>query len=634
MKEENINQIEETQPDTPEEKKKEKTAYQITRADRQGIKKKARKVVKSHYLLLVVLCLIAVMYGTEFSYVKDMTDGLHSLITGQEVESGEKDVTLSNVTGGKKVYEDLTKNDLEAGKEDADKQMQEYEEGELGGIVGRQRGNLAPIVNVVSSGRLYVILVEGLRTIFDSSSSVATGIFIVLSMILSAFVWIFIKNMYQVVLRRAFLESRLYEKLPVGHLLHFKTAKRWKRTAMTLFLTEVFYVLWSFTIVGGIIKRYSYFLVPYIAAENPDIKPREAINLSRRMMNGHKWECFKIEFSFIGWMLLGFATFGGVELFYGLPYRIATFTEYYSVLRERAKAEGVEGTERLNDIYLFEKAEESFLRASYPDIEEQKKYIDEHRITLTGVHGWLVRNMGLWIGHTDQLADYEDLDSRRAQISEERAAIKGRVYPQRLNPLMDSNATLELRKLRYVRPYTIWSLILAFIFFSFVGWLWEVSLHLIKDGVFVNRGVFHGPWLPIYGGGLVMILIVLARFRKKPQVEIALIVVLCGIVEYFTSLFLELSAGMRWWDYTGYFLNLNGRICAEGLLVFALGGAAVVYLAMPLLDSLWMKLNKKILVPLCIGLLAIFVADWIYSHYVPNVGEGITDYEDFEEVEE
>ena len=634
MKEENINQIEETQPDTPEKEKKEKTAYQITRADRQGIKKKARKVVKSHYLLLVVLCLIAVMYGTEFSYVKDMTDGLHSLITGQEVESGEKDVTLSNVTGGKKVYEDLTKNDLEAGKEDADKQMQEYEEGELGGIVGRQRGNLAPIVNVVSSGRLYVILVEGLRTIFDSSSSVATGIFIVLSMILSAFVWIFIKNMYQVVLRRAFLESRLYEKLPVGHLLHFKTAKRWKRTAMTLFLTEAFYVLWSFTIVGGIIKRYSYFLVPYIAAENPDIKPREAINLSRRMMNGHKWECFKIEFSFIGWMLLGFATFGGVELFYSLPYRIATFTEYYSVLRERAKAEGVEGTERLNDIYLFEKAEESFLRASYPDVEEQKKYIDEHRITLTGVHGWLVRNMGLWIGHTDQLADYEDLDSRRVQIAEERAAIKGRVYPQRLNPLMDSNATLEIRKLRYVRPYTIWSLILAFIFFSFIGWLWEVSLHLIKDGVLVNRGVFHGPWLPIYGGGLVMILIVLARFRKKPQVEIALIVVLCGIVEYFTSLFLELSAGMRWWDYTGYFLNLNGRICAEGLLVFALGGAAVVYLAMPLLDSLWMKLNKKILVPLCIGLLAIFVADWIYSHYVPNVGEGITDYEDFEEVEE
>ena len=631
MKEENINQLEEMQP-APEEQTA--PSDQVKHPERKAFKKRARKVVKGHYVLLVILCMIAVMYGTEFSFVKDMTNGLYDKITGQETDPNGKDYSLSNVQGGKKVYQDLTQNDLEAGEKDADKQMDEYEEGELGGIVGRQRGTLAPIVNVVSSGRLYVIIVRGIRTIFDSSSSAATTVFIILSIILSAAVWIFIKNMYQVVLRRAFLESRLYEKVPVGHLLHFKAVKRWTRTAMTLFLTDVFFVLWSLTIVGGIIKRYSYFLVPYIAAENPDIKPREAIKLSRRMMNGHKWECFKIEISFIGWMALGFATFGISELFWSLPYRLATFSEYYDDLRKKGKEKAIEGTDRLNDIWLFEHADEAFLRASYPDVEEQKKYIDEHRITLTGAHGWLVRNMGLWIGHTDQLADYEDLDSRRAQIAEERAAIKGRVYPQRLNPMMDHSATLEMRKLAYLRPYTIWSLILAFFAFSFVGWLWEVSLHLIKDGEFVNRGVFHGPWLPIYGGGLVMILIVLARFRKNPQVEILLIVVLCGIVEYFTSLFLELSSGMRWWDYTGYFLNLNGRICAEGLLVFALGGAAVVYMAMPLLDSLWMKLKRKILIPLCIGLLVIFVADWIYSHYVPNVGEGITDYEDFEEVED
>ena len=34
--------------------------------------------------------------------------------------------------------------------------------------------------------------------------------------------------------------------------------------------------------------------------------------------------------------------------------------------------------------------------------------------------------------------------------------------------------------------------------------------------------------------------------------------------------------GTRWWDYTGYFLNLHGRICAEGLLVFGIGGMAIV----------------------------------------------------------
>ena len=52
----------------------------------------------------------------------------------------------------------------------------------------------------------------------------------------------------------------------------------------------------------------------------------------------------------------------------------------------------------------------------------------------------------------------------------------------------------------------------------------------------------------------------------------------------------------KWWDYTGYFLNLHGRICAEGLLVFGVGGMAFVYVIAPLIDN-WVKehLNKKII---------------------------------------
>ena len=288
MKEENNLQTEEMQPETPETQ--EAPTDQVKHPERKAMKARARKVVKSHYVLLISLCLIAVLFGTEYSYVKDMTNGLYNKITGQETEAGARDYTLSNVKGGKKVYEDLTENDLEAGEKDADAQMAEYEEGELGGVVGRQRGTLAPIVNIVSSGRLYVVIVQGLSKVFGSNTTVGTSIFIILSILLSAAVWIFIKNMLQVVLRRAFLEARLYEKVPTGHLLHFKTVKRWTRTAMTLFLTSVFQTLWSLTIVGGFIKHFSYLLVPYIAAENPDVKPLEAINLSRRMMNGHKWE--------------------------------------------------------------------------------------------------------------------------------------------------------------------------------------------------------------------------------------------------------------------------------------------------------------------------------------------------------
>ena len=65
--------------------------------------------------------------------------------------------------------------------------------------------------------------------------------------------------------------------------------------------------------------------------------------------------------------------------------------------------------------------------------------------------------------------------------------------------------------------------------------------------------------------------------------------VVCGVVEYFTAYYLKTVYDRRWWDYAGYFLNLHGRICAEGLLVFGLGGMAVVYGVAPLFDNLLHK---------------------------------------------
>ena len=148
------------------------------------------------------------------------------------------------------------------------------------------------------------------------------------------------------------------------------------------------------------------------------------------------------------------------------------------------------------------------------------------------------------------------------------------------------------------------------------------------DGQFVNRGVLHGPWLPIYGVGSLLILLLLYRLRKHPVLHFFAIIVLCGGVEYFSSYLLEkIHHGIRWWDYTGYFLNLNGRICAEGLLVFGLGGMAIAYVLAPLLDSIIRKVEVKRLVVTCVVLLSVFAADQIYSVKYPNEGKGITDYE-------
>jgi len=109
----------------------------------------------------------------------------------------------------------------------------------------------------------------------------------------------------------------------------------WWHNVLTLFLTNLFTGLWmALFIIPGIVKTYSYRLVPYIQAENPDMKGTEAITLSRRMMNGHKWETFVYDLSFIGWYLLVAITAGIAGLFWVNPYKSAADAELYRTLRD------------------------------------------------------------------------------------------------------------------------------------------------------------------------------------------------------------------------------------------------------------------------------------------------------------
>jgi hypothetical protein len=181
----------------------------------------------------------------------------------------------------------------------------------------------------------------------------------------------------------------------------------------------------------------------------------------------------------------------------------------------------------------------------------------------------------------------------------------------------------------YGRHYKILHLVLLFFVFSCFGWLWEVSLTLIRDGIFVNRGFMHGPWLPIYGSGGTMILIFLKKFRQSVILTFVSTVLLCGVLEYTTSWVMEITQGKRWWDYSGYMFNLNGRICLEVLLIFAVGGCALVYLIAPKVDDFLQKIPAKGKLPLAVILVLLFGYDMYYTHYHPNEGQGITSCHDF-----
>ena len=175
-----------------------------------------------------------------------------------------------------------------------------------------------------------------------------------------------------------------------------------------------------------------------------------------------------------------------------------------------------------------------------------------------------------------------------------------------------------------VNGHTSSIFIFTFFLFSFIGWLWEGVFVGQEYGVFINRGFLHGPWLPIYGVGCVLMIHLLTRFRKNPLLVFAGACTICGTAEYITSWMLEVIFHQRWWDYSGSFLNLNGRVCLKALIAFGLAGIFVVYWGAPIIKKLIMKMPKSVLRIICVILTIAFLIDIIASLFHPNCGAGIT----------
>ncbi len=172
--------------------------------------------------------------------------------------------------------------------------------------------------------------------------------------------------------------------------------------------------------------------------------------------------------------------------------------------------------------------------------------------------------------------------------------------------------------------YKILSYVFLFFAFSIVGYIWETCLKLVQTGELVNSGTLFGPWLPIYGWGGLAVLILLDRFKKKPILVFILSLVICSLIEYFTSCYLEFTKGVRYWDYSNYFININGRICLEGAIIFGLAGCVVMYIGGPLFLQLFKKIPNYLKIIICFSFIILFTGDNIYSHFHPNTGEGIT----------
>lgn len=141
-------------------------------------------------------------------------------------------------------------------------------------------------------------------------------------------------------------------------------------------------------------------------------------------------------------------------------------------------------------------------------------------------------------------------------------------------------------------------LTMYFFICSFIGWLLEVTYAFSVYGTFVDRGFLRGPICPIYGYGAV-IMVLITDWIKKKKITNSLIIfvivaVIATVLEYIASYFLELVFNLRWWDYTGYFLNINGRVCLIFSIFFGIAGVIFIKNIYPIMQKTFDKIRKKL----------------------------------------
>ena len=179
-------------------------------------------------------------------------------------------------------------------------------------------------------------------------------------------------------------------------------------------------------------------------------------------------------------------------------------------------------------------------------------------------------------------------------------------------------------KKNIIRPFDYYALL--FFTTAFAGWLWEALLYLVTAHAFVNRGVYKGPYLPIYGIGCVVLILLFHKLRRHPVVVFVLSCVTCTILEYFSGVWLEWKWGIRWWDYSDHLYHINGHICLTSSVGFGLGGMLLICIFQPVFNKYYHRMTIGMRLTLCILFTVLFIADAAYSAMKPNTGEHISTF--------
>ena len=165
----------------------------------------------------------------------------------------------------------------------------------------------------------------------------------------------------------------------------------------------------------------------------------------------------------------------------------------------------------------------------------------------------------------------------------------------------------------YKLDLNILTFFLIFYIYCFMGWCFESLYVSAKSKKWVNRGFMKGPFLPIYGCGAVIILFSTIPVMSSPVLVYILSFIAATVLELATGIVMEKLFKVKYWDYSGNFMNYKGYICIKSSITWGFMGMLVTYIINEPVAKFIDSLNVWISALIVVILTVIFVFDFVKS---------------------
>lgn len=161
--------------------------------------------------------------------------------------------------------------------------------------------------------------------------------------------------------------------------------------------------------------------------------------------------------------------------------------------------------------------------------------------------------------------------------------------------------------------YTGVQWIFFFFFYCLVGWVWETTYCSICDKHFENRGFMHGPYLPIYGSGAIVMLFVTIPVRGNYVLSYLFGMLAATLLEYVTGVVMEALFKVRYWDYSCQKFNFQGHICLKSSIAWGFFTLLLTYIIHQPVEKLCFMIPSDVLNRIVAFVAVIMAADFALS---------------------